>query len=498
MRNHLMRKIIEKIKSVLDFVFLRNTHYALSNYSRGQLTIQILLLGFVTMTILAGFVLWSDTYVRNVSRERDKSQAFTIAETGIEYYRWHLAHAPGDFQDGTATSGPYLHPYFDKDNVRLGEFELDITPPATGTTIITVQSTGRVDADPTAEKIIRVKMGLPSLAQFSVAANSDVRFGEGTEVYGQVHSNGGIRFDGVAYNVVRSAKEDYNDPDHSGNNEFGVHTHVSPIDPDPDEEVPVRTDVFKAGRSFPVPALDFSGITQDIANIKAIASSTGHYYAPSGQKGYHLTFKTNGTYDVRRVTALISYPGCNSNGQGGWGTWSIKTETFISSSTIPDNGAIFFEDDAWVDGQIDGERVTVAAGKFPDNPANRKSITVNNDLLYTNYDGTDVIGLIAQENLNVGLVSEDDLRIDAATVAQNGRVGRHYYDKNKCQSTTLRTLLTTYGMIATNGRYGFAYTDNTGYASRVISYDGYLLYGPPPYFPITAGDYVILSWEEVK
>lgn len=465
---------------------------------RGQLTIQILILGFVTITILGGFVLWSDTYVKNVSRERDKSQAFTIAETGIEYYRWHLAHSPQDFQDGTATSGPYIHPYYDKDNIRIGEFELNITAPTNGNTIATIQSTGRVDADPTATKVIKVKMGLPSLARFSVAANSDVRFGEGTTVYGQVHSNGGIRLDGVAYNVVTSAKGGYNDPDHSGNNELGVHTHVTPVDPAPPTSTPVRTDVFKAGRDFPVPALDFTGITQDIANVKSVASSGGHYYGPSGKKGYHIVFNTSDTYDVYKVNTLISYPGCNSNGQSGWGTWSIKTETFLSSSTIPDNGAIFFEDDVWVNGTINGKRVTVAAGQFPDNPATRRSIIVNNDLLYTNYDGTDVIGLIAQENLTVGLVSEDDLRIDAAVVAQNGRVGRNYYDKNKCQTTTNRSKITTYGMIATNGRYGFAYTDGTGYTDRVITYDGYLLYAPPPYFPITAGQYDIISWEEVK
>lgn len=467
-------------------------------YQRGQLTIQILILGFVTVTMLGGFVMWSDTYVRNVSREKNKSQAFTIAEAGIEYYRWHLAHAPSDFKDGTATSGPYVHPYYDKDNVRIGEFSLDITPPATGSTIVAMTSTGRVDADPTADKVIKVKMGLPSLARFSVAANADIRFGEGTSVYGQVHSNGGVRFDGIAYNIVTSAKDTYNDPDHSGSNEMGVHTHISPVDPQPPTTTPIRTDVFKAGRQFPVPALDFTGITQDLATIKAVASTSGRYYAPSGKKGYHLVFKTNDTYDVYKVNTLVSYPGCNSNGQSGWGTWSIQTETFLSSSTIPDSGVIFVEDDVWVNGQIDGKRVTVGAGQFPDNPANRRSIIVNNDLLYTHYDGTDVIGLIAQENFTVGLVSEDDLRIDAAVVAQNGRVGRNYYDKAKCKATTDRSLITTYGMIATNGRYGFAYTDGSGYTDRVIMYDGYLLYGPPPYFPITAGQYDIISWEETK
>ena len=53
---------------------------------RGQLTIQILILGFVTMVILGGFVIWSDTYVKSVSHERERSQAFTIAEAGMPGY----------------------------------------------------------------------------------------------------------------------------------------------------------------------------------------------------------------------------------------------------------------------------------------------------------------------------------------------------------------------------------------------------------------------------
>ena len=80
-----------------------------------------------------------------------------------------------------------------------------------------------------------------------------------------------------------------------------------------------------------------------------------------------------------------------------------------------------------MDGQINGGRVTVVAAFLPDNPPFRKNIIVNNDLLYTSYDGSDVIGLIAQGSVHIGMISEDDLRIDAALIAQNGRVGRYYY-----------------------------------------------------------------------
>jgi hypothetical protein len=53
-------------------------------------------------------------------------------------------------------------------------------------------------------------------------------------------------------------------------------------------------------------------------------------------------------------------------------------------------------------------------------------------------------------------------------------------------------------MIASKLRYGFAYTDNTGYQNRNLFYDPNLLYSPPPSFPQTSEQYVTLSWEETK
>ncbi|MCX6714149.1 MAG: hypothetical protein NTV48_03560, partial [Candidatus Vogelbacteria bacterium] len=104
--------------------------------------------------------------------------------------------------------------------------------------------------------------------------------------------------------------------------------------------------------------------------------------------------------------------------------------------------------------------------------------------------------LIAQNNINVGLYSEDDLQIDSALVAKTGRVGRFYYTHD-CDNEYIRAKLTLFGMIATNLRYGFAYTDNTGYTIRNITYDGNLLYGPPPSFPLTSDKYQILTWREI-
>jgi len=465
----------------------------------GQLTLAVLLFSFVAIIILSGLIIWVDVNLKSAYRSIHRDSAFRIAEAGIEYYRWHLAHAPLDFKDGTGQAGPYTHNFRDKSGNIIGKFKLEITPPPLGSTVVTIRSTGTVEGVSGLEKSIEIKMAKPSFAKYAVVLNDNVRFGPGTNVFGQIHSNGGIRFDGLAHNIVTSAVPQYDDPDHSGSNEFGVHTHIAPIDPIPPAAVPSRTDVFMAGRQFPVPAVDFTGITQSLSQIKTGAQASGRYFGPSGSKGYDIVLKTNDTFDVYKVTALTSpLGGCsNSLNQLGWGTWSISTETLLGNYTIPANGLIFIEDHAWVRGQINTARATIASGKFPDNSNTRTSITVNKDLLYTNYDGQDILSLIAQNNLNIGLVSNNVLRVDAAIIAQNGRVGRYYYSSS-CGSNYVRSTITSYGMIGSYQRYGFAYTDNTGYTTRNLIYDSYLLYGPPPSFPLTSDYYEQIFWNEVK
>lgn len=477
---------------------------------QGFLLAGILVFGSIAILLIGAIIGAAVSNIKLSAKLYDRERAFHVSEAGVEYYRWHLAHAQSDYKDGTTGNGPYVHSIDDADGDTVGNFSLTITPPPIGSTIVKVQSTGSVLTSSTTRKILTT-LAIPSLAKYAVVANDVMRFGEGTEVFGPIHSNNGIRFDGIAHNIITSALSTYDDPDQTGANQFAVYTHVIPppgsgVYPDsfvaaeaPPNAVPTRTDVFQAGRQFPAPAFDFAGITTDLATIKSQAQSAGKYFGASGYQGYHIVLKTNDTFDLYRVTSLTSVSGSctNTQGQTGWGTWSIRNETRLANYAIPANGLIFVEDNLWVSGQINTARVTIAAGKFPDNPNTRPSITVNNDLMYTNYDGQDVIALISQDDINVGMVSDDDLRIDAALVAQNGRVGRYYYPSG-CDPYDTRSTLTLYGMIATNQRYGFGYTDNTGYTTRNINYDGNLLYGPPPSFPLTSSQYSTISWEEIK
>lgn len=472
----------------------------MKNNSKGSLLIPVIIFSSIALVVMGGIIRWTQTTVKANRELIVRERAIQLAESGIDYYRWHLAHAQSDYQDGTGSPGPYVHQVFDKDGNAAGQFSLSITPPPVGSTKVRIESVG-TPAGSAISRALRVEMAIPSLAKYAVAANDVMRFGEGTEVFGPIHSNKGIRFDGLIHNMITSSVASYNDPDFddcNNNSSFGVHTCVSPKDPSPPAAVPSHPSVFEVGRQFPVPAIDFTGLTNNLANIKASAQSGGKYLAASGSQGYKITFNSDDTFTVRRVTSQSSVPGRCTNvaGQSGWGSWSVNNSSAVGTYAIPANGLIFVEDNVWVEGVLNSARVTLAAGRFPDNPSNRPQITVNNDLLYTHYDGTDVMALISQGNVNVGLVSDTNLRIDAALVSQNGRVGRYYYEDD-CGTYYVRNSLTLYGMIATNIRYGFAYTDDTGYLNRDIIYDANLLYGPPPSFPLTSDKYEILSWEEI-
>ena len=469
--------------------------------AKGSTILQTMFVLFVAILLIVGFTSFATYNVRAARYQEKRELALQLAESGVNYYRWHLAHAATDYQDGTTSTGPYIHQVKDKNGNLLGTFSLEISPAATGSSIVSIQATGQPANESSIKRKIKAVLAIPSFSQYAVAANANLRFGSGTETYGPIHSNGGIRFDAVAHGIITSAVASYNDPDHYGGNEFGVHTHTSPIDPLPPNSVPNRSDVFMAGRKFPVPILDFPGLTGDLGNLKTIANSTsGKYFAHSGSLGYHIVLKNNGTYDIYKVNRLEKASGGCSNElwQDDWGTWSMKStngEEYINNYAYPSNGIIFVEDNLWIDGQVNNNRLTIAAARFPDTTSTRTSITINQNLTYTYYDGRDVVGLIAQKNINVGLFSNNDLKIDAAAIAQYGRVGRYYYGSGCGQHNKNRLELV--GMIGTFERYGFAYTDGTGYKYRDLYYDSNLMYAPPPHFPLAADHYQIISWEEL-
>lgn len=468
---------------------------------RAQIAVEMLFLAAIIVTVIGGFVSLAASFLQISVRAQNKLQAFSIAEAGIDYYRWHLEYAPTDYQDGTGAAGPYVHNYYDTNGNEIGQFTLTITQPPPGSTIVTITSAGTVLADPSIKKIITVKLGIASFAKYAWVLNSNVVFGTTAQVYGVIDSNGGVQFDGVAHNLVESALTTYTDADNGNKTEWAVYTTSAPADPQPPTALPTSSsNVFLAGRTLGVPAVDFTGITEDLATIESNAQATGYYATGSGAFGYDLALSST-TFTVYKVTALVAAPhNCtNAENETGWGTWSIQSETPYATGTIPQNGNMFFADNLWVRGTVNGARVTIASGKFPANPSTYTNIIVNSSTMYTNFNGSDTIALIAQNNIIFGLNSDNTLAVDAALIAQNGAIHRYYYSSS-CGSGYLRNQLTTLGIMGSNQESGVAWGSpvTSGYQNRTYNYDEDLLYSPPPSFPLTTDAYSLISWEEVQ
>ncbi|MBU4332121.1 hypothetical protein KKD19_04530 [Patescibacteria group bacterium] len=452
---------------------------------RGDIIVFALVFIGIFLVLSGGLLGLTRLNLKYIKKQEAKTYALQVAEAGVNYYRWHLAHDHEDYTDGTGLPGPYIHDYEDPITGTVGKFSLEITPPPTGSTIVTITSTGWLDEEPNAQRIISVLYGIPSLAHYSFLTNSDIWFGENEHVSGEMHSNGGIRQDGTNDSLLTSAKETYVcQPGHG-------------CDPPTQKPGIWGTGPNNDLWSFPVTAIDFNSITVDLAQIKSDAQSWGLYF-DSASNGYHVIFQANGTIDIYLVTRLESKIWQLNDNWNGWirRAEEIKNETFLGNYAIPANGLIFMEDDVWVEGIVNG-RVTLASARFPDNPNTNTEILINGNINYLARDGTHALGLIAQKDVKVPRHAPTDLVIDATLLAQKGRCFRNYYSPPRVTNN-----IEVYGGIITNKvwtwtwvTYGGNVVD--GYQSTVGIYDNSLTFMPPPSFP-TTGEYTFISWEEVE
>lgn len=467
----------------------------------------------VVMIILTSMLGYITSQIKFSANRAQREEAFQIAEAGIYFYRWYLAHETAGktasevdnfWKNGNplGVDEPYIKSFSDPEGGEIGEYSIEVQPPPSGSTVAIVKSTGWTNKLPDMKRTVQVRFRRPSWSEYAVLANDVMRIGENTEVFGKLHSNYGIRFDGLAHNVISSSVATYDDPDHSGGNEFGVHTHVDSSngsvgnefqeDEAPPSLVQDRPDVFEVGRQFPVPKIDFNGIMSDLNFLKSESQTErGIYYDNEkcgSRKNLGRHIKITGS--TMTVSVVTDYNNAN---------YSIKKEDcFLNNVPIPQDGVVFVENNIWLEGTIDGRKVTfVAANLLGGEPA---GVYMGMDnLLYTHFDGTDIIGILAQEDIEIVKDSLDDLTIDAALLSQSGRVGRNYYTPFGCSSNSCedhKGTITINGAMATFLRYGFAYTNGTGYSYRILNFDNNLLYFPPPYFP-TGTYYFIDLWEEL-
>ena len=133
----------------------------------GSILLLVLVFAAVFTTIGTGLVGMVSTQHKLSSQKVASRQALHIAEAGINYYRWHLAHSPNDFQDGTGGSGPYVHDYKDPEGTVIGKFSLEIIAPSGCESAVKIQSTGWTLSHPQTKRIVQVRYGKQALAKYA-------------------------------------------------------------------------------------------------------------------------------------------------------------------------------------------------------------------------------------------------------------------------------------------------------------------------------------------
>ncbi|MBP9771891.1 MAG: hypothetical protein KBD16_03135 [Candidatus Pacebacteria bacterium] len=472
---------------------LHDSRFAL--HDAGYIVISVVVFGSVFLTILGGLVgfVFLQTRAQGIKETREK--ALQIAEAGLDYYKWHLAHFPNDLMNGATTSGPIIVPYRDPEGDVIGEFELGLASEqyCGQTNTVSITATGTASVDPSIERVVYARYARPSVASYAYILNSNVWAGSDRQISGNYHSNGGIRMDGTNDSLVTSAVSTW-----LCTSSFGC----SPSSTTPG--------VWGGGPNFtlwqqPLPQIDFAGITTDLAQIKTLAVAQGVYInetSNSDQRGIRLRFNADGTVTRWRVTGTSAHSSQHVDTGSTWHSdYDVITATQNQTTfTIPaDCPVIFVEAKTWIDGVIT-QKVIVAADEIV-SPSSRADVILNGNITYADNTGLDGLTVIADRSVLIPFNSPNDMTLNGIFIAQSGYFGRNYYPSSE-GTGYLRNSLTVSGTIVSNGREGTKWSSGgtvvSGYQLRTNAYDQDLSVSPPPLTPTISDEFTFLEWQEVE
>ncbi|MBP7741140.1 MAG: hypothetical protein KA104_00420 [Candidatus Pacebacteria bacterium] len=467
-------------------------------HTRGYLMLTAIVYGAIFLSVLGALSSYVLSENKLQSASTSKSRGLAMAEAGLEYYRWHLAHFTSDLQNGTGSAGPYSIPFNDPEGGQTGTITLSIlgNQSCGEITSVDITSTGTPVEDARGKRTVMARYAKPTVARFSYILNDSVWAGDDRTILGPYHSNGGIRMDGTVNSPVTSSLSTW-----LCTSSFGCS--------------PSRTKagVWGDGNnqnlwSYPKPQVDFDAISANFSSLKTKATTYGKFFATNGSAtsngpGYHLIFNTDGTLTVKKVSAvytnLDSVPVYDSSAGSESDYTRIKNESLLGTYTLPsDCGLIYVEDNIWVEGTITKKITLVAAdaahsGVVPD-------VVLLDDIVYQSYDGTDGLTLIAEGNVLISPLSPFDMTLNGIFIAQTGAFGRNLYD---CPGSyepkgTLTILGTTVSNKRTGTKWvnGCGWSGDAGYQTRTDAYDRRLATDPPPFTPFTSTDYTFVDWRE--
>jgi len=467
--------------------------------NEGYLLVLVLVFASIFLIIIFGLIGFIFTQNKLQLAKENQEKALHIAEAGLNYYKWFLAHFPTDLQDGTGGPGPYEHEYEDPEGGAMGKFSLDITgnTQCNALSSIDIESTGWTYEDTNRTRTVEGRYARPSVANYAYIINDNVWAGGDRVIQGPYHSNGGIRMDGTNESVVTSAQTDWLCSGSFGCNPNQTQPGVFGDSP--------NSSLWE----FPVAPVDFAGLTLDLVNMKDQAQNGGGlYFGPVGgesnRRGYHAVFKADGTVDVYRVTNTYRTRGYATETGWGWDYHEIRSQTFLGNYAIPSGcSLIFFEDKLWVEGVVNG-KVTVASADVSQ-PNYDTDVILSGNITYTAYDGSNGLTAIAEHSVLIPVNSPETMELNGIFIAQLGHFGRNHYStgySSYAGSDSQKDMLTIRGTIVSNGRVGTKWGCGgscwSGYETRVNSYDRNLANDPPPLTPYVDDEYRFIKWGEVQ
>ncbi len=476
-----------------------------NNTIGGYLLVTVLVFGSVFFMITASFFGFVISQSQVISQKVELQRAIDIAEAGLNYYKWYLAHNPGDTTNGTGTAGPYVHVYYDPEGTAIGEFSLEIasTTFCGDVASIDVSSTGFTYSDPDVTRTVTARYARPSVAEYAYIINSNVWAGSDRVIVGPYHSNGGIRMDGTNNSTVTSGQSTWSCTSTFGCSPTASRNGVFTTTSNP------NTALF----SFPSAPINFTGLSVDLAQMQDKAQNAGGIYLPpSGAYGYRITFNSGGTITVRTVTNTTQYWGYTTEALWQQERHVISASTLLGSYSISDScPLIFVQDKVWLDGVV-RKKVTLAAANVASAAINPQ-IILNGDITYTSATSSGLLA-IAEQDVLVGLSVPNNMTLNGIFVAQNGRFGRNHYCASCIEGGTnrglpnsldpyvIRSSLTVNGTIVSNGREGTKWTSGSthtsGFADRYNSYDRNLVSNPPPLVPKTSDVFLVTDWKDER
>lgn len=531
----------------------------------GTVLAYMLIIMTIVSILLVSILQYVTSQMRYGFYNYDKEEAFQIAESGMNFYKWYLAKemetrtTPQDILDywnGTPIGTDYdcdeADAYivdYESGDIR-GKYCIEVDPPDEWSTVFTVRSVGWTDANPNAKRTVQARFRRPSFSEYMLVGDKQFVLNDQAVVHGRLHSNEGVHFNGVAYNTVSSEQDTYYYSDSViSAGQWGWKDGVWTYWPSEYNNT-LHADVFQAGKQVGISEgathWDFPSIDPYISFAKTKSlegvsppgtpcDSDGCYFDNTGE-GRKLTLNGDNfsvcdvnsycnnckteNYTIAGITFTVNW-GCCKGSWFGVVCWGLNycnrysilnykrtdgtsgTCTSCSSQcaargpyAIPNNGVIYVEDNAWVGGTVgtssNHKRVSIVAADTSQSPGSSIFVGENN-LTYSSYDGSDTLGLLGQNNVEIVKNSQNDLRLDGALLARNGRVGRDYYYDSP-------NSVTFYGSIITNGKFNVGKaiipTWDYGYQNAYLNFDNNLLYHPPPFFPTGVG-YSLDSWEEL-